>query len=183
MCVIDWSAIAEWLSALGTIGAVLAALYLARRDHRDQLQRERHEAKILAMLLETDLLTIRARADALAWEIDEDRTGGIVFALIDMDPNVRQDIARKATDFPVSTLESVAARLHVLPVAASEAILLLLSAVRELRLAGTALGDMSRTQALTDLDGFLPQLQTQLQDLQQRARTAITACENVISSR
>lgn len=179
MCVIDWSAVAEWLSALGTLGAVIVALRLARRDKLDQLERERHEARIIALLLETDLLTIRVRANDLVSEISSERTDGLFAVMAGMDESVRLGVAEKAQNFPLATLEAVVGRLHVLPATASAAILKVITAVRELRLAASTLAGMTKKEASEDMERFLDHLEAQLKDLRAKAAEAIRVCEAV----
>lgn len=48
MCEIDWSAIANWASAAGSLGAVIVALYLAGQAARDQQKRDRRAERASA---------------------------------------------------------------------------------------------------------------------------------------
>lgn len=179
MCEIDWGAIAEWLSAIGTMGAVIVALHLARSDRHDQQLREKHEAQVIAGLLDTDLVTIKVQADIFAWAVDEDRSAGLLGTLLATEDHLRKRIASQAMSFPTATLESVIGRLHVLPAPASGALLRLVAAVRELRLAASTLTHMDGGQASEDMPQFLPKLQEQAADLQQKAEDAIAACRKV----
>lgn len=179
MCEIDWGVIAEWLSALATTGAVIVALHLASRDRQDQRAREKHEAKIIAGLLDTDLVTIKVDADSLAREVDDRRTAGMLEVILESQDHQRKKIAAMASNFPMASLESVIGRLHVMPVSASAVLLKLITAVRELQLTASTLYQMDNGQASKDMSQFLPKLQEQAADLQQKAEDAIAACRKV----
>lgn len=170
MCAIDWA-------ALGTWAAVVLALGFFVFDKVDRRARERAEAKIIALLLSTELSVLATRTRGLVHEIDDERSGGLIDAILAMDAHNRVRVADIASDFPTGTLESVIGRIHVLPAAASTALMLLLSSVRELRLAAEKLREMTGGDARDDIDGFMPHFRVDAAAAAERAAAAVAACE------
>lgn len=48
MCAVDWSAVADWLSAIGTLGAVGWGFWLVRRDAREKRAQRKSDVHEIA---------------------------------------------------------------------------------------------------------------------------------------
>lgn len=172
MCAIDWA-------ALGTWAAVVLALGFYLFDRFDRRTRDKAEARIIALLLGTELSIISTKARGLVAEVAVEKSAGMLDALLAMDEHNRVRIADWAADLPTETIESVVGRVHVLPARAATALMLLLASVRELRLAADTLRNWSNSEAIENIDGFMPNFRIEADLADVRARCAVAACEAV----
>ena len=175
MCAIDWA-------ALGTWAAVVLALSFFVLDRIDRRKRDRAEAKIIALLLGTELSIISTMARALAAEVATENSAGMLDALLALDEHNRGRIADWAANLPTETLESVVGRVHVLPARAATALMALLSSVRELRLIADTLRNMSNSEAIENIDAFMPHFRREAALAGVRARDAVAACDAVATA-
>ena len=45
ICVVDWNAVAAWVQAIGSIGAIFAAIWIGEKQHRQNVELVEHEQR------------------------------------------------------------------------------------------------------------------------------------------
>lgn len=173
MCEIDWAAAGTW-------AAVVVALSLGFLDKLYRIRNEAAEAKVIALLLDTELSLLTVRTRNLGEELSR---GGGADGLYDhiaaTEAYLREDIASHVDGLSTANLESMIGRLHVLPSGAVLALLNLLTSIRELRLSANVLRKMDHDEASENVPNLLPHMRDQVHQANQRAVAAETACRAV----
>lgn len=173
MCEIDWAAAGTWAAVVVALGfGVLDKIYRNRN--------EAAEAKVIALLLETELSVLTTRTRQLGEELEKGGGAkGLFDHIVATERHLREELASHVDGLSTATLESMIGRLHVLPRAAVLALLELLTSIRELRLAADSLRKMSDEDALEDVPKFLPHMRDQVAEASQRAVAAETSCRGI----
>jgi hypothetical protein len=111
-CRIDWQA---W-SALATLGAVVAALWIAQRERSDRRAAERAEGQLLATLLGDTFVRGLAVVEEVVDELDaHDMSGGFWRDQVAGDRAKAQAVFDTLSRLHLSEVERAAERLHKMP--------------------------------------------------------------------
>lgn len=173
---IDWNAV----SAVGTMLAVVVALWFSLADQRDRRRREHTEAKIIATRIRDELADLSRALDRLSAEFSA--TDDTDFdSLVAFDLDVRDSVVRQVSRLATPVIDDSSLRMHALPLSTARSILGLLSQLGRLRMAAAIVHSTSNLDDPEDATSKAAHLRIELESTTSAIKRANDACRTLLA--
>lgn len=175
---IDWDAV----SAVGTMLAVVVALWFSLADLRDRRRRDRTESKIVATRIRDELADLKASlTDILADFHDEEHENDLFDALVAADPGVRGRLVADVSRLATPVIDDASGRMHVLPLVGATAILHLVTELGRLRRASRVASEIADEDGAHESMGKAARVREALHAATTAVDKADAACQRVLA--
>ncbi|WP_156962915.1 hypothetical protein [Aerolutibacter daejeonensis] len=175
---IDWDAV----SAVGTMLAVVVALWFSLADQRDRRRRDRTQSKIVATRIRDELADLKASLTSILAEFqDHERQNDFFDAMVAADPALRVRLVGDVSRLATPIIDGASDRMHVLPLAAATAVLHLVAEIGRLRRASRSVSELVGNGP----DGAMDKaalLREALHAARKATDEADTACQRVLAN-